>query len=111
MRKLARTHSKITKEALVLFGLQVKQARKQLRFSESDLAERMGVSRTTLQKIERGDPFVAIGLSFEAAVLVGIPLFEIPGSSLGGRIERVHDKLALLPKKIRGPSGEIDDDF
>jgi transcriptional regulator with XRE-family HTH domain len=111
MRKLPRVHSKIALEALTLFGLQIKQTRKQLRMTERDLAERMGVSRTTLQKIEKGEPFVEIGLAFEAAVLLGLPLFDIERSSLGSSIERVQDKLALLPKAIRRPRAEIDDDF
>lgn len=30
----------------------------------------------TIQKIERGDPTVAIGTVFEAATLLGVPLFH-----------------------------------
>lgn len=111
MRKLPRTHSKITTEALLLFGLQIKQARTQLRMSAANLAERVGISRTTLQKIEKGDPFVEIGLVFEAAVIVGIPLFELEGSSFAGKIERLHDKLALLPRSVRRKRTEVNDDF
>ncbi len=111
MRKKPRTHSKATREALSLLGLHIKQGRKQLRMAEADLAERVGISRTTLQKIEKGDPFVEIGLAFEAAFLVGVPLFQIEGSTLAGRIERAQDKLALLPKAIRKPRTEVNDDF
>ncbi len=111
MRQVPRTHSKITSEAVTLFGLQIKQARKQLRMTESELAERVGISRTTLQKIEKGDPFVEIGLAFEAAVLVGVPLFQMEGARLASGIETLKDKLALLPKAIRKSRSDVNDDF
>jgi transcriptional regulator with XRE-family HTH domain len=111
MRKLPRTHSKIATQALNLLGLQIRLARTKLKMSASELAERVGISRTTLQKIEKGDPYVEVGLVFETAVLVGIPLFEVEGSSLGGRFERLQDKLALLPKAVRKTRTEVMDDF
>lgn len=111
MRKQPRTHSKVTSQALTLLGLYIRQGRKQLRMSEADLAERIGISRTTLQKIEKGDAFVEIGLALEAAFLVGVPLFEVEGSSLASRIERTQDKVALLPKLIRKAPAEMNDDF
>jgi DNA-binding XRE family transcriptional regulator len=111
MRKLPRTHSKITRHALTLLGAQVRQARTRLQMTTTELAERAGISRTTLAKIEKGDPHVEIGLVFEAAVLVDIPLFDVEGSSLGGRVERLQDKLALLPKAVRKKRSEVNDDF
>jgi DNA-binding XRE family transcriptional regulator len=111
MRKLPRTHSKITSNALTLFGAQIRQARTRLQITTKELAERVGISRTTLVKIEKGDPHVEVGLVFEAAVLVGIPLFDVEGSSLGGRVERLQDKLALLPKAVRKTRSELKDDF
>ena len=62
----------------------------------------MPAPASTLQKIERGDPTVNIGLVFEAAVIVGVPLFVPDRSRLAPYLERV-DKLALLPKSIRRP--------
>lgn len=38
------------------------------------LSKRAGISRRTLQKIERGDPKCEIGLVFEVANLVGVNL-------------------------------------
>lgn len=111
MRKLPRTHAKVTRHALTLLGAQVRQARTHLQMTTTELAERVGISRTTLAKIEKGDPYVEIGLVFEAAVLVGIPLFDVEGSSLGGRVERLQDKLALLPKAVRKKRSEVNDDF
>ena len=43
--------------------------------TEEDLAGRAGISRRTLQKIERGDLKCEIGLVFEDANIVGVKLF------------------------------------
>lgn len=101
----------MTKEALRLFGSQVRLGRKQRRMSETELAERVGMSRTTLRQIEKGDAKVEIGLVFEAAVLVGVDLFIPDVSTLSPQIDRLNDKLALLPQAVRRPSIEIKDDF
>lgn len=106
-----RTYSRLTHEALTLLGKQVRLARKQRRMSAADLAARIGIARSTLQLIEKGDPKVEIGLFFEAAVLNGVALFEPDVSSLRGQTERVDDKLALLPQSVRRPRREVKDDF
>jgi len=92
-------------------GARIKLARKERRMSERDLAERIGIARSTLQKIEKGDPRVDIGFVFEAAVLVGQPLFESEATSLVPQLDRVRDKLALMPGKIKKPRTQVIDDF
>ncbi len=106
-----RTYSRLTKEVLTLLGAHIRLARKSRRMSEKKLADRIGVARSTLRAIERGDPGVAVGLVFEAAVIVGVPLFVSDASRIGTEIERVGDKLALLPHSIRQPRKESNDDF
>lgn len=106
-----RTYSRHTREALTLLGKQVRLGRKQRRWSELELAERAGIARATLQKIEKGDPGSSIGLVFEVAVLVGVPLFEAGLPDLARRHERVDDKLALLPKATRSGRKAVDDAF
>ncbi|PWU15416.1 MAG: transcriptional regulator [Bdellovibrio sp.] len=106
--KKVRTYSKITKEAARLLGLEIQLARKQRRMSESDLADRAGLSRKTVQKIEKGDLSISMGLAFEAAAVVGVKLFD-PGPSRFSTamdIDRVNDKIALLPRRIRAPKVE-----
>ena len=109
--KAPRTYTRLTKEALALLGAQIKLARKSRSMTEKGLAERAGIARSTLQKIEKGDPNVEIGLVFEAAVIAGAPLFVPEANSLAPQIERVEDKLALLPRSIRKRRTEINDDF
>lgn len=66
-----RPYTKTTVEAVKLLGQLVKLARKRRRMSETELAERANIARTTVQKIEKGDPSVNIGLAFEAASVAG----------------------------------------
>ena len=106
-----RTYSRLSEEALVLLGKQIRLARKGRRMSEKDLSERIGVARSTLQRIEKGDPVVEIGLVFEAAILAGVDLFVPEATTLAPQISRIDDKLALMPGSIRGTRRVIDDDF
>ena len=79
--------------------------------SEHDLAARVGIARSTLQRIEKGDPSVEIGLVLEAATLTGVDLFVPEATTLAPQIDRVDDKLALMPGSIRKAPREVDDDF
>ncbi len=106
-----RTYSKYSREAALLLGQQIKLGRKRRKWSEANLAERGGLSRRTLQKIEAGEMTPAIGLVFEVAVLVGIPLFEQNGLGLSASIDLTQSKIALLPQRIRAQTKVADDDF
>ena len=106
-----RTYSRYTREAVVLLGKQVRLGRKQRKWTEHELAERAGIARATLQKIEKGDVSVAIGLVFEVAALVGVRLFDQEASTLVSHIARTDDKLAVLPRSVRKPGKAVDDDF
>lgn len=111
MLRTPRTYSRLTEEALLLLGKQIKLARKRRRMSEHDLAARVGIARSTLQLIEKGSPSVAIGLALEAATLAGVDLFVPETTTLVPEIEQTDDKLALMPRSIRKPRYEVDDDF
>ncbi|MGV3665613.1 MAG: helix-turn-helix transcriptional regulator [Leptospira bouyouniensis] len=109
--KITRTYSRLAKEAGALLGKEIQLARKEKAWSEQTLAERIGISRTTLQKIESGDMTVAIGLALEAAVILGIPLFATESPSLSQSIQSASDKLTLMPKRIRTKTKKVKDDF
>ncbi len=106
-----RTYSKYAQEAVTLLGEQIKLGRKQRKWSEKNLAERAGISRATLQKIEKGEMSCAIGLVFELATLVGVNLFDQDNLPLSRNIEQTRDKLALLPKRIRAKLKVVHDNF
>lgn len=93
-----------------LLGLQIAQGRRRRRYTVAELAERVGVSVVTIRKVERGDPSVAIGTVFEAATIVGVPLFNVDRSELGSLIAREADRLALLPSRVDEPV-PVNDDF
>ncbi len=85
--------------------------RKERKMTAQDLADRAGISRTTLHKIERGDMKCEIGIVFEVAVLVGVKLFETEATAIDALRERTEDKIALLPRSNRKFKRNIDDEF
>lgn len=110
--KKERVYSRYSKEAAILLGKYIQLGRKERAMTEIDLADRAGISRTTLQKIEKGDPRCELGLYFEVATLVGVRLFNIESkATFKTDIDRLDDKLALLPKTIHKKKKEVDDAF
>lgn len=106
-----RTYLRQTREAAVLLGKLIRLGRKERKMTEEDLAGRAGISRRTLQKIERGNLKCEIGLMFEVANLVGVNLFGDEGNAnISRSINRVEDKLALLPQLVRS-TVKVNDDF
>jgi transcriptional regulator with XRE-family HTH domain len=108
--KRTRTFSRTTEEATRLLGSRVRLGRAERQWSAQDLADRLGVTRVTLHKIERGDPTVGLGIALEAASIVGAPIFTDDNARLRLELARDTDRLALLPKYVR-KSTKIDDDF
>jgi len=106
-----RTYSRYTRDAATLLARQIQLGRKQRKWTEHELADRAGISRATLQKIENGEMSVAVGLVFEVAALVGVALFDADRTSLTTHIARTNDKLALLPSAVRKRSKSVDDEF
>ena len=106
-----RVYSTYAQEAAFLIGQQIKLARKNRKWSSANLAERAGITRETLQRIENGDMKPAIGLVFEVATIVGVPLFEQDSHPLSRNIELIQSKIQLLPQRVRNPKKVVDDGF
>lgn len=104
-----RRYSRSTLEALALLGRLIRAARIERGWSAQEVAERAGISRPLLQRIEKGDPRSGIGAAFEAATLVGIPLFEQEPGRLGRYLAEQDAKLRLLPKAVRKKRAIVDD--
>lgn len=102
--------SPTTNAALVL-GQQLAAARRRQRRTAEEVAERAGMTRVTLRRIERGDPAVAIGLYFEVATVLSVPLFGAEGRELAELAARGKRELALLPARIDVRPQVVDDDF
>lgn len=107
-KKVIRTYSAMTREALELMGLEISAARKARKWSESKLAEHAGISRSTVQRIEKGSPKAEIGIVFELAALLGITLF---GDERRARLAIAREKAPLLPLRIRDAQTSVNDDF
>lgn len=104
-----RVYSSHTIQAMALFGKLIREARIERKIPATELAERAGISRGLLHRIERGDLKCEIGAAFEVATLLGLPLFSPEG--LATYIQRVDEKLALLPRYARSATPELKDDF
>ena len=107
----SRHYSAYSRSAARLLGGQIRLYRKEKRWTEAELADRAGISRATLQKIEKGDMSCKLGLVFEVAFLAGIELFQDDNERLENKQERIDNKLLLLPKSVRKSRQEVDDDF
>jgi transcriptional regulator with XRE-family HTH domain len=101
-------------DAAAVLGQQIKVARLARKWTAAELAARVGVDRRTVAAIEAGDPGVSIGNAFNAADILGVPLFGAEDRAELARLRREgRDRLALLPTRVDKPrkKAEPDDDF
>ena len=87
--------------AIRKLGHDIRDARRRRRIPATILAERASISRTTLHKMEQGDPGVSLGIY--ATVLFVLGMIDRPGDladpkhdSVGLELEEEH-----LPERIR----------
>ncbi len=110
-KSITRTYSRYSSDAVQLIGNLIRVARKERKLTTIEVAERAGISRGLLQRIEKGDLKCEIGVVFEVATIVGVKLFDADEISLTKHIRHTEDKLALLPKSIRKKAKAVNDDF
>lgn len=106
----SRAYSPVAVEAARLLGAEIRAARRERRWTIQQLAERVGASPTTISKVEHGDPGVTLGIAFEAAALLRVPLFDADPEVRRREAARVAHLLSLLPSRTT-PLPEPDDDF
>ncbi len=106
-----RAYSRQNLEALEVLAQMIRVGRIDRKMSAQEVANRAGISRPLLRRIENADPSCGIGSVFEVAVIAGVPLF-------GGETDRIQtqrsalaEKLSLLPQRVRKPRRIIRDDF
>jgi len=107
----SRPYSRLTRQSLTYLGASVRAGRIEKRISTQELAERAGISRDMLYRVEKGDPRCEIGVVFELAAIVGVPLLETDAGSLQSRHQELSARLALMPKAIHSPRKAVIDDF
>jgi hypothetical protein len=91
-------------EALARFGASLKDIRRRRRIPMAYAAYRALISRSTLHKVERGDPGVSLGIY--ATVLADYGLVERLEWLVLARWDRTGLELeqSRLPRRIRTPS-------
>ena len=108
---MTRPYSRYSRDAGALLGGLIRAARTERGLSAREVAERAGISRGLLQRIEKGKLTCAIGTVFEVAAIVGVQLFDANESTLARHLNQTRDKLALLPKSVRNKRKTASDDF
>ncbi|MEI7694431.1 MAG: helix-turn-helix transcriptional regulator [Chlorobium sp.] len=96
------------KRAVMKFGRDLSQARRRRRFSQQSMAERIGISVSSLRRLEKGDPTLSWGTIARAMYVLG----EI--EKLNQLLDTANDDIGLvlmdeqLPRRIRSrkPSPE-----
>lgn len=106
-----RAYARYTLEGIAVLGKMIRQGRKQRQMTEHDFAGRLGIARSTLQRVEQGDPKVEIGIMFEAAALVGVKLFDSDEKGVTTLSARLDDRIAVLPKHIYKTGKKVIDEF
>jgi transcriptional regulator with XRE-family HTH domain len=93
--------SAAVRKCLGQLGTDVRDARRRRGLPMSVVAERAFTSRSTLQRVERGDPAVSIGIY--AAVLQALGLLDGLGRLAAPVTDAVGQALATdaLPKRVR----------
>lgn len=91
------------RRSLMKFGTDLSIARRKRRLTVAMMCERLGVSKSTWQRMEKGDPSVAMGAYAQALFVLG---FGAPFAEL---VDQRHDEQGLLldlehlPKRVTPP--------
>lgn len=101
MRKKTQTAPIPVRRALRKLGQDIRDARRRRRIPVEIMAERASISRVTLNKIEKGDPGVAMGNYARVLFVLGMAerlaeILDVRSDALGLELEEEE-----LPKRIR----------
>ena len=104
-------YSRYAQDAAELLGVRIHNARMERKWTKKEVAERAGVSRKRVDRIEEGYMGCSIGAVFEVAALLGVQLFDADRTVLAQHLAMEREKLALLPKRARVSKKAVKDDF
>lgn len=91
------------RRSLVKFGSDLSIARRKRRLTVAMMCERLGVSKSTWQRLERGDPTVSMGAYAQTLFVLGF------GTPLAELVDQSRDEQGLLleaehlPKRVTRP--------
>jgi transcriptional regulator with XRE-family HTH domain len=96
------------RDAALVLGQQIRQARHDHNWTAAELAARAGINQNTVLAIEAGRPSTSIGNVLNVAVIAGVPLFGFDSPADLARVRRAGvERLALVPSRVRHP--KVDD--
>ncbi len=96
-------------------GHDIRDARRRRRIPVAIMAQRASISRTTLNKIEKGDPGVSLGSYATVLFVLGMvdriaDLAETKHDSAGLELEEEHlPQRIRLRQRLRKPKGKTDE--
>lgn len=97
----------LVRERLTIWGNGIRVQRLRQRITVADLCERLGISRTTLLRLERGEPGASAGAYIAALLVLGIvdqAAPSLPPDLWQGNVgQRV--------RPVRGERGDDDADY
>ncbi len=97
--------------AIQRFGQNIARARKRRGLKQVELAVKAGISKVTMQSVERGASTTGVGAYFACAWALGIfdelTILLAPERDEEGKAFEAR----LTPKRVRGQSGALNDDF
>lgn len=97
--------------AIERFGRNIARARKRRGLKQTELAIKAGISKVTMQSVERGSSTTGIGSYFACAWALAL-LDELTNLLAPERDEEGKALEArLTPQRVRGQTRELDDDF
>jgi DNA-binding XRE family transcriptional regulator len=103
------------RESIKEMGELIACARKEKRWTQEDLAQRIGINRMTVVRIEKGSPEVATGWYLTAAWVLGLSILTWQTVGRGKNDTVVGDLLTklknTLPDRVRKRRPTIDNDF
>lgn len=86
-------------EAIAKIGQDIRYARLRRRISVEDLSTHASISRTTLHKVERGDPTVAINTYGTVLYILSKPTLKRFADVIDSTVDPFRDQ--HLPKRVR----------
>jgi transcriptional regulator with XRE-family HTH domain len=99
------------KRALAKLGDDIRSARLRRRIATTVMAERAFITRMTLQKVERGDPSVSLGIYAVVLFVLGLTprlaeLADVRTDELGLQLEeeRLPQRIRSSKKSARSPT-------
>lgn len=109
--KFAVVNSRATKSTVSYLGNLIRLARKEHGFSQQELAERLNISRSSIQRIESGYTKTSIGIVFEACFVLGIPLMGCDKEHVNNLSRMLSYLNKLIPSGIQNKNIIVDDNF